>query len=108
VENVLEGGQAARQGVEPGWVMCSVDGEPYAEQLIDEKIAGSEPFAVTFQVPDRLDEEGATDHDRARLQVSAVVGVILGVVLVPGLLAWFGSAGLLPGMTQRPRGAGEL
>jgi len=108
VENVLEGGQAARQGVEPGWVMCSVDGEPYAEQLIDEKIAGSEPFAVTFQVPDRLDEEGTTDHDRARLQVSAVVGVILGVVLVPGLLAWFGSAGLLPGMTQRPRGAGEL
>lgn len=122
VEQVLEGGQAAEQGVQPGWVMLSVDGEPYQEQLIDKKIAGPESFTVTFQASDRLHEEEDTadddgpklqeedtaDHVGPKLQISAIVGVVLGVVLVAGLLAWLGSAGLLPDVTPRPRGAGEL
>lgn len=51
IAEVAEGSQAASLGVQAGWTVCSVDGQPFApgvEDAIDVKRQGHADFAVTF------------------------------------------------------------
>ncbi|CAK0876316.1 unnamed protein product [Prorocentrum cordatum] len=50
VAQVTPGGQAARSGVQPGWLLVSLDGELYQEPLLHSKIAGGRPYNTTFSV----------------------------------------------------------
>ena len=50
VYEVDEGGQAAFLGVQPGWVMRSVDGHPYSMECLHEKINGTEPYTIVFEI----------------------------------------------------------
>ncbi|CAK0865179.1 unnamed protein product [Prorocentrum cordatum] len=54
VTRVAAGGQAAAHGVQPGWLLVSVDGKPYHEPLLHSKIACGSPYRVVFSA-----QEGA-------------------------------------------------
>jgi len=55
VTSVAPGGQAAENGVQRGWRLVSLDGEPYQESLVHSKIASGEPYNIVFS-----EEEGVT------------------------------------------------
>merc|ERR1712048_520006 len=42
-------GPAYEKGVKVGWVMSRIDGEPYSEALIQQKVAGAAPYIVIFK-----------------------------------------------------------
>merc|ERR1711920_463941 len=95
VEHVEEGGQAADQGVQPGWMMLRLDEELYSEQLLDRKRTGDQPYIMTFSVQDLPDgEAGLTSCCGPEAQI--MVAIILGIGVTAGLLAAAGAAGMLP------------
>jgi len=49
VAEVHAGGQAEHAGVQAGWYFETVDGQVYAEELLDDCVAGRRPYAVTFK-----------------------------------------------------------
>jgi len=51
IEGVSENGQASQLGVEAGWRITHIDGEPYSENLLDSKTQASEDFLLTFEIP---------------------------------------------------------
>jgi len=51
IEGVSEHGQASQLGVEAGWRITHIDGEPYYENLLDQKTQGSEDYLLTFEIP---------------------------------------------------------
>lgn len=48
VSGVLDG-QAKEQGLEPHFVMVSIDGQPYSEALLEEKKKGNVPYRVAIR-----------------------------------------------------------
>lgn len=56
VKIVAEGCQAQRQGVSAGMYFNTIDGKPYTEALLDEKVAGDKAYLVTFIVVPPKDE----------------------------------------------------
>ncbi|CAK0820301.1 unnamed protein product, partial [Prorocentrum cordatum] len=55
VTEVTPDGQAAERGVEPGWRLVSMDGEPYEQSMLQSMKARDEPYTVVF-----CEEEGVT------------------------------------------------
>lgn len=51
VITVVSDGPGKDAGVQPGWRLGRVNGARYSEALLDEKLAGDEPFTITFIVP---------------------------------------------------------
>lgn len=56
---LVVGAQGLEAGVQPGWVFHLVDGTPYTERLLDEKIAGQSPYEVTFDVKEASNAKGS-------------------------------------------------
>lgn len=48
VRAVPEGGQGAKLGVEPGWQLTEIDGEPFSKDLLMKCIGGGKPYSVVF------------------------------------------------------------
>ena len=46
----IDDGQAKDKGVKLGWVLRKVDGQPYSQKLLNDKIMSSHPYTVTFDV----------------------------------------------------------
>jgi len=51
VASVIEDGQAMRLGVQEGWKIVQIDGEPYTESLLDKKTAGQCEYILAFKIP---------------------------------------------------------
>jgi len=51
VVSVIEDGQAMRLGVQEGWKIVQIDGEPYTESLLDTKTGGQCEYSLAFQIP---------------------------------------------------------
>lgn len=49
VITVIPGLQCDKRGVKAGWRIAKVDDRPYTEALLDEAIAGSAPYSITFE-----------------------------------------------------------
>jgi len=51
VVSVIEDGQAMRLGIQEGWKIVQIDGEPYTESLLDQKTAGDCEYSLAFEIP---------------------------------------------------------
>jgi len=51
VVSVIEDGQAMKLGIQEGWKITQVDGEPYTEDKLDAKTDGECEYNLTFQIP---------------------------------------------------------
>jgi len=51
VVSVIEDGQAMKLGIQEGWKITQVDGEPYTEEKLDAKTDGECEYNLTFQIP---------------------------------------------------------
>merc|ERR1712190_655614 len=49
--------QANDLGVQPGWLISKINGEPYTEELLDLNIAGKQPYTVTFVIASFIDSD---------------------------------------------------
>jgi thiol-disulfide isomerase/thioredoxin len=50
VTKIDGGGQASKAGIEVGMVMTQIDDKKYYEELLDRRLAGSQPFSMTLKV----------------------------------------------------------
>jgi len=51
VVSVIQDGQAMRLGVQEGWKIVQIDGEPYTESLLDQKTEGQSEYNLAFEIP---------------------------------------------------------
>jgi len=51
VVSLIEDGQAMRLGVQEGWQIVQIDGEPYTEALLDMKTEGHNEYSLAFEIP---------------------------------------------------------
>jgi len=51
VVSVIHNGQAMRLGVQEGWKIVQIDGEPYTESLLDQKMEGQSEYSLAFEIP---------------------------------------------------------
>merc|ERR1719229_2020715 len=57
VEGVSQDGQAQKLGVNVGWKISKIDGEPYSEELLDMRTAGQTEYVLTFEIPATAQDE---------------------------------------------------
>jgi len=50
VVSVIQDGQAMRLGVQEGWKIVQIDGEPYTESLLDQKTEGQSEYSLAFEM----------------------------------------------------------
>jgi len=51
VVSIIQGGQAMRLGIQEGWKIVQIDGEPYTESLLDQKTEGQSEYSLAFEIP---------------------------------------------------------
>jgi len=51
VKVLLNGAQAQQRGVQVGWRLKNINGMPYSEKFLDQKIKGKESYMVEFEMP---------------------------------------------------------
>merc|ERR1712110_869140 len=66
------------KGVEVNWLMNSIDGQSYTEELLDQRIAGAATYTVTFKKPEtqaRLPDAMPDDVEDAISSQGGIDGV---------------------------------
>jgi len=51
VVSVIENGQAMSLGIQEGWIISQIDGEPYTEAALDKKTDGNSEYTLAFEIP---------------------------------------------------------
>jgi hypothetical protein len=69
VVSVNPGGQGEQLGVQPGWELCAVDGLPFDEGLLLERIAGSCAYFIVFSVTNMEPQQHDQQHWQGQLNV---------------------------------------
>lgn len=76
VEQIVEEGQAKDLGVMEGWVITSVNGKPYTEDLLDAALAGPDPIELAFDTS--MAQEDGQESEGPEAAIPDVVSVAKG------------------------------